>query len=90
MLGDKDISASLLSLKDDVDYWYAGALDVPRAASKETMQKKLAMFTNATNCFDNVDQAFKMANMQASSSDLILVFGSFFTVAQIRSQLINC
>ena len=90
MLADKDISASLLSLKDDVDYWYAGALDVPRAASKETMQKKLAMFTNATNCFDNVDQAFKMANMQASSSDLILVFGSFFTVAQIRSQLINC
>ena len=90
MLADKDISACLLSLKDDVDYWYAGALDVPRAASKETMQKKLAMFTNATNCFDNVDQAFKMANMQASSSDLILVFGSFFTVAQIRSQLITC
>lgn len=90
MLGDKDISACLLSLKDDVNYWYAGALSVPRAASKVTMQSKLAMFTNAANCFDNVDEAFKMANMQASSSDLILVFGSFFTVAQIRTQLINC
>ncbi|GAW96543.1 MULTISPECIES: bifunctional tetrahydrofolate synthase/dihydrofolate synthase [Colwellia] len=90
MLGDKDISGCLQSLKDVVDYWYAGALSVPRAASKETMQNNLAMFTNATNCFDNVDEAFKMANKQASSSDLILVFGSFFTVAQIRAQLTIC
>jgi len=89
MLGDKDISASLLSLKDEIDYWYAGQLNVPRAASKETMQAKLASFTKATNCFDNLDEAFKMANGQANSSDLILVFGSFFTVAQIRAQLIS-
>ncbi|KGJ96366.1 bifunctional tetrahydrofolate synthase/dihydrofolate synthase [Colwellia psychrerythraea] len=90
MLGDKDISASLLSLKDDIDFWYAGALSVPRAATKEAMQSKLAEFTEAINCFDNVDEAFKMASEQASSSDLILVFGSFFTVAKIRSQLITC
>ncbi|WP_019025738.1 bifunctional tetrahydrofolate synthase/dihydrofolate synthase [Colwellia piezophila] len=89
MLGDKDISASLLSLKDDVDFWYTAALSVPRAATRETMQSKLASFTNEVNCFDNIGEAFKMANKKASSSDLILVFGSFFTVAQIRSQLIT-
>lgn len=87
MLGDKDISASLESLKDDIDFWYTGALDVPRAATKEVMASKLALFTNAVNCFDNVDEAFKMANKQANSSDLILVFGSFFTVSKIRTQL---
>ena len=87
MLGDKDISASLESLKDDIDFWYTGALDVPRAATKEVMASKLAIFTNAVNCFDNVDEAFKMANKQANSSDLILVFGSFFTVSKIRTQL---
>jgi dihydrofolate synthase/folylpolyglutamate synthase len=87
MLGDKDISASLLSLKDDIDFWYTGALSVPRAATKETMKNKLSAFTEAINCFDNVDEAFKMANEQANSSDLILVFGSFFTVSKIRSQL---
>ena len=89
MLGDKDISGCLESLKDEVDYWYAGALNVPRAATKETMQTKLSIFANAANCFDNVDEAFKMANKQASSADLIVVFGSFFTVAQIRAQLIT-
>ncbi len=87
MLGDKDISASLASLKDDVDFWYTGALDVPRAATKEAMASELALITNAVNCFDNVDEAFKMANKQANSSDLILVFGSFFTVSKIRAQL---
>lgn len=87
MLGDKDISASLASLKDDIDFWYTGALDVPRAATKEAMANELALITNAVNCFDNVDEAFKMANKQADSSDLILVFGSFFTVSKIRTQL---
>jgi len=87
MLGDKDISASLASLKDDIDFWYTGALNVPRAATKEVMASELALITNAVNCFDNVDEAFKMANKQAHSSDLILVFGSFFTVSKIRTQL---
>ena len=87
MLGDKDISASLESLKDDIDFWYTGALNVPRAATKEIMASELALITNAVNCFDNVDEAFKMANKQAHSSDLILVFGSFFTVSKIRAQL---
>ncbi|KGJ93186.1 bifunctional tetrahydrofolate synthase/dihydrofolate synthase [Colwellia psychrerythraea] len=87
MLGDKDISASLDSLKEEVDFWYTGALDVPRAATKEVMASEIALFTNAANCFDNVDEAFKMANKQAQPSDLILVFGSFFTVSKIRTQL---
>ncbi len=87
MLGDKDISASLQSLKNDIDYWYTGQLNVPRAASTETMRSKLEHISDNVNCFDNVDEAFRMANQQANCADLILVFGSFFTVAQIRPQL---
>jgi len=90
MLGDKDISSSLQPLQNEIDFWYTGALSVPRAATKETMQNKLALFTDAINCFDNVDEAFKMANKQASASDLIIVFGSFFTVSKIRTQLTTC
>jgi len=89
MLGDKDISASLASLKDDVDFWYTGALSVPRAATTSEIASKLALFTDKINCFDNVDEAFKMANQQANATDLILVFGSFFTVAKVRSQLLS-
>lgn len=87
MLGDKDIKASLYSLENEIDEWYTGALDVPRAASSEMMENAITVFSEEINCFDNVDEAFKMANKHASAADLILVFGSFFTVAQIRPQL---
>jgi dihydrofolate synthase/folylpolyglutamate synthase len=40
------------------------------------------------NCFDNVIDAFKIANQQAEPDDLILVFGSFYTVAEIRPLLL--
>lgn len=90
MLGDKDISASLQPLTHEIDYWYTGPLDVPRAASKEVMKSHLSSLSENINCFDNIDRAFKMANEQADSSDLILVFGSFFTVAKIRPQLVHC
>jgi dihydrofolate synthase/folylpolyglutamate synthase len=88
MLSDKDIKSSIEPLKNEIDFWYSGVLDVPRAASKERMKSELLLFAKDINCFDNVNEAFKMANEKASPSDLILVFGSFFTVAQIRSQLV--
>jgi len=89
MLGDKDISGSLLSLKNEIDFWYTGELSVPRAATSETMESNLALFTDEINCFDNVEEAFESANDQANTADLILVFGSFFTVSKIRTQLTN-
>ena len=88
MLGDKDISASLLSLKDEIDYWYTGPLSVPRAASLVMMEDAITPLSDKVNCFNDIDEAFEMAKNQASESDLILVFGSFFTVAQIRPQLV--
>jgi dihydrofolate synthase/folylpolyglutamate synthase len=87
MLGDKDIGASLQSLKNDIDFWYTGPLNGPRAASLTTMATELAQLSDQVSSFDNIDEAFKMANNKAHNADLILVFGSFFTVAQIRPQL---
>ncbi len=88
MLGDKDITNSLIALKDDVDGWYTSQLSVPRAASVDLMSENLNSFTNNINCFDNINEAFKIANQQANTHDLILVFGSFFTVAEIRQNLL--
>jgi dihydrofolate synthase/folylpolyglutamate synthase len=89
MLADKDIMASLSSLTDDVDYWYTGSLAIPRGASTQQMYTSLITMTDTVNCFDNIKEAFKIANAQANRMDLIIVFGSFLTVSQIRSQLIK-
>jgi len=88
MLADKDISNTLSPLRGVVDDWYVAPLAVPRAATSEQMSAELTSFTNSINCFDNITQAFKIATQKAESTDLILVFGSFYTVAEIRKFLI--
>ncbi|MBL0710066.1 MAG: bifunctional tetrahydrofolate synthase/dihydrofolate synthase [Colwellia sp.] len=88
MLADKDISNTLLALSEQIDEWYIAPLDVPRAASTELMKETLNGFTNSINCFDNITQAFKIASLDAKPSDLILAFGSFYTVAAIRKLLV--
>lgn len=88
MLTDKDIINTLSPFNDIVDVWHIAPLAVPRASTSEQMEKALSCFTNSINCFDNITQAFKMANFKAESTDLVLVFGSFYTVAEIRQFLV--
>ena len=88
MLADKDITNTLAPLSEVIDDWNVASLAVPRAATSEQMKSELTLFTNSINCFDNITQAFKMANHKAESTDLILVFGSFYTVAEIRPLLV--
>ncbi len=88
MLADKDIKNTLQPFHEVIDDWYIAELIAPRAASVDVMAAELANFTKSVNCFDNITQAFKMANKKAQSTDLILVFGSFYTVAEIRRLLV--
>jgi dihydrofolate synthase/folylpolyglutamate synthase len=88
MLADKDIKNTLQPFHEVIDDWYIAPLTLPRAASVEVMAGELANFTKSVNCFDNITQAFKIANEKAKSTDLILVFGSFHTVAEIRRLLV--
>jgi len=98
MLGDKDICNSLMPLTEEVEHWFIGQLRGPRAATVTSMAKYLkeqhlkdqgTPTSNMINCFDNVTDAFKIANQQAEPDDLILVFGSFYTVAEIRPLLLH-
>lgn len=88
MLADKDISNTLSPLHNIIDKWYVSSLSNSRAASPEIMLKELTPCNQPINCFDNITQAFKIANLEAKSTDLILVFGSFYTVAEVRQFLI--
>ena len=88
MLADKDISNVLKPLIEYVDTWYLGTLQAPRAATASEIAEKLNEFSKELICFDNVTQAFNIASENATTGDLVLVFGSFFTVAEVRRLLI--
>lgn len=85
MLADKDILNTLMPLRQSIDYWYLASLDVPRGAKAEVLKSHLVTETKKLLTFDNVIDAYKMAISHADESDLILVFGSFFTVAQVKA-----
>ena len=84
VLEDKDITNILAPMTEIVEHWYLGGLPVPRSATSALIAEKLTPYTSLFNCFDNVTQAFKMANSNRDKNDLIIVFGSFYTVAEIR------
>ena len=53
------------------------------------LAEKATLTSNMINCFDNVSDAFRIAKQQAEPDDLILVFGSFYTVAEVRQLLLS-
>lgn len=82
MLADKDIRASIEPMFELGAKWYAADLNVPRGASSCVFQPLLVgqeLVLTAASVYD----AYQKALENASRGDLIVVFGSFFTVAEI-------
>ena len=77
MLADKDIAASLAPLLSLTDNWYCASLTVPRGAKASQLH---AVIGNG-ECFDLVGTAIEQALFNAGEEDLIVVFGSFYTVS---------
>ncbi len=88
MLADKDITNTLNPLIEEVEQWYIGTLAVPRGCKAADIVAASQIDSAKVNCFDNVSQAFKMAQQNANATDVILAFGSFYTVAEIRRLLV--
>ena len=82
MLADKDIEQSLLPMMQLEAHWYVASLDVPRGAKGSALKSVLAGQKKVLD-FACVAQAYAKALAAAQHDDLIVVFGSFFSVAQV-------
>jgi len=84
MLADKDIGGVIDALRHRIDAWYVAAADAERAAPAATVAKMLADrgLEKATRTFATVPLALENARREAGPNDRILVFGSFYTVAE--------
>ncbi|WP_435277009.1 bifunctional tetrahydrofolate synthase/dihydrofolate synthase [Psychrobium sp. nBUS_13] len=81
MLGDKDSASTLSVIKPLADSWYLAGLDCDRGASAPQLFESLGLET--AHQFEHVVSALDAAKKEANKDDLIVVFGSFFTVAAI-------
>ncbi|MFS2224750.1 bifunctional tetrahydrofolate synthase/dihydrofolate synthase [Pantoea sp. B65] len=84
MLHDKDIAGTLACLMPQVDNWYCAPLDGPRGASAEQLMVHLPPEAQG---FASVADAWRAALQQAQKQDIVLVCGSFHTVAQVMETM---
>ncbi len=82
ILADKDIDEIIAPLLPLGDAWLAADLDTERAAPAQLLVEHItnAGGRNAVAC-ENVAVALQAAFADATADDLVVVFGSFYTVA---------
>lgn len=88
MLGDKDIAGVINELSAEIDAWFLAGIEYTRGADAATLAGHLSAVTgNEAHCFPDVLSAFRQACLSAGENDRIIVFGSFFTVADVLREL---
>lgn len=83
MLKDKDMAGSLAELDGLIDQWFLASLTGPRAATAEQLAAALGDGQGPAVTFDGVSAAYRAALAASSPDDMVIVFGSFYTVADV-------
>ncbi|WWP01284.1 MAG: bifunctional tetrahydrofolate synthase/dihydrofolate synthase [Candidatus Dasytiphilus stammeri] len=87
MLCDKDIAGTLASLKPQIDFWYCTSLKGPRGTRVDHLTQYLSSYNYYA--FNNVCSAWQAAMHDAKPEDIVLVCGSFKTVAKVIKAIKN-
>ncbi len=87
MLRDKDIAETCRALHGRIDRWYAATLATPRGATAEAVAEAIVRSGagGEVRGFASPRDAFARAQEDAGQGDRILVFGSFYTVAEVMA-----
>ena len=86
ILADKSIESVISPFMNLVDEWYISTIDHPRALPAKEIEAIINKQTENTKIciFSNLQAAYKNARKNIAANDNIIVFGSFFTVAQVN------
>ena len=80
MLDDKDVAGVVAEMRPVVDAWYPAGLAVPRGLDVRALATRMGVATETPS--ETVEQALAAARKAATATDRIVVFGSFYTVAE--------
>lgn len=90
MLHDKDINNTLRQVRDYIDDWYLADLDTERGATAKELQQVLdSLGTKKTSCYNAPIKAWYQAKKDAGANDILLIFGSFYTVSDVYGEVID-
>jgi len=85
ILADKDITNVITPLLEQCDHWSIAPLEHPRSASRTSIKDQLHRLKPELVVaeFESVALAYRSMLNQAEPGDTLLVFGSFYTVAEV-------
>ena len=89
MLADKDIDGVIKAVGSEIDGWYVAGIAHARGTGSEQMAAHIIAHAG-TDCIErcaDVASAYRQACLAAGENDRIIVFGSFFTVADVMHVL---
>lgn len=89
MLADKDIAGVARAMIDVIDEWYVAGIQYARGADAAILLKCLYAASPKVEAqgFEDVVSALRQACLGAGENDRIVVFGSFYTVADAMRAL---
>jgi dihydrofolate synthase/folylpolyglutamate synthase len=88
MLADKDSDEVLSIMRPAIDEWAVCDLDTPRAIAAETLHTKLTeLGETKVSRYANAGAAMSDLRQRVQEDDLLIVFGSFFTVGAVLETL---
>jgi dihydrofolate synthase/folylpolyglutamate synthase len=84
ILGDKDIDGVVAAMRERVDRWFVAAPQAERAAPAERILGAVARQGGGkpARAFVTIADALAAARRETGANDRIIVFGSFYTVAE--------
>ncbi|KIH85980.1 bifunctional tetrahydrofolate synthase/dihydrofolate synthase [Pseudomonas batumici] len=82
LLSDKDLEGVVAPLARDIQHWAVTPLQTPRSRPATELQAVLAARGAPVSVYDSVAAALEGQCAQATADDEILLFGSFFCVAE--------
>ncbi|HEY9118729.1 MAG TPA: bifunctional tetrahydrofolate synthase/dihydrofolate synthase, partial [Marinobacter sp.] len=88
-LTDKDVEGVAGAMAKVVDRWHLAGLQVPRGLGCQELAGRLraCIGEESAELSSSVGQALEKALAEAARGDLVIVFGSFYTVAAAREAL---
>lgn len=91
MLADKDIEGVVMALAPCIDAWFVADIHHPRGAKASNLQKLIIQndAKSAVQLCTDVGLAMESAYKNAAKNDRIIVFGSFYTVADAIASKYN-
>jgi dihydrofolate synthase/folylpolyglutamate synthase len=91
MLADKDMAGVVRMMQQQVDVWYVAGIQQGRGAGHEQLAQTVRTVLPQASlfAFPTVTEAYMQACRSAAENDRIVIFGSFYTVADVLRASIN-